>query len=131
MYEDSLYEIEETSASVLVKGLIDQGQIEPSCEDQSEEIEDKLSNACEKKLTSKGKSYKTLPYQRKSSRHTTSWIRVLILENLKGKEMPWTHKRNGLMKPTKPTMICWNHLMTQTHPITSLTYVTVSTNSVE
>ena len=59
MYEDSLYEIEETSASVLVKGLIDQGQIERSWEDQSEETEDKLSNARERKLTSKGKSYKT------------------------------------------------------------------------
>ena len=42
MYEDSLYtlsEIEETPASVLVKGLIDQSQIEPSWEDQGKETE--------------------------------------------------------------------------------------------
>ena len=62
MYEDSLYtlsEIEETPASVLVKGLIDQSQIEPSWEDQSTETEDKVSNARERQLTFKGKSYKT------------------------------------------------------------------------
>ena len=63
MYEDSLYtlgsEIEETPASVLVKGLIDQSQIEPSWEDQSKETEDKVSNARERQLTFKGKSYKT------------------------------------------------------------------------
>ena len=71
MYEDSLYEIEETSASVLVKGLIDQGQIERSWEDQSEETEDKLSNARERKLTSKGKSYKTEIFHRdRASQYT-------------------------------------------------------------
>ena len=62
MYEDSLYtlsEIKETPASVLVKGLINQSQLEPSWEDQSKETEDKVSNARERKLTSKGKSYKT------------------------------------------------------------------------
>ena len=63
MYEDSLYtlgsEIEETPASVLVKGLIDQSQIEPSWEDQSKETEDKVSNARERQLTFKVKSYKT------------------------------------------------------------------------
>ena len=71
MYEDSLYEIEETSASVLVKGLIDQGQIERSWEDQSEETEDKLSSARERKLTSKGKSYKTEIFHRdRASQYT-------------------------------------------------------------
>ena len=145
MYEDSFYtlsEIEETPASVLVKGLIDQSQIERSWEDQSKETEDKVSNARERQLTFKGKSYKTdilhrnratqyTVYQRKSRKHITSWIRMLILENLKGKEMSWIHKKNSSMKHTRPTMISWNHLMTQTHLITGLTHVIVNTNSVE
>ena len=70
-------------------------------------------------------------YQRKSSGHTTSWIKVLISENLKGKEMFWIHKRNSSMKYTKPIMICWNHLMTRTHLITGSTHVIVNTSSVE
>ena len=51
MYEDSLFtlsEIEETPASVLVKGLIDQSQTEPSWEDQGKETQDEVSNARER-----------------------------------------------------------------------------------
>ena len=74
MYEDSLYtlsEIEETPASVLVKGLIDQSQTEPSWEDQGEESQDEVSHACERKLTSKGKSYQTeMLYRNRASRYT-------------------------------------------------------------
>lgn len=62
MYEDSLCtlsEIEGTPASVLVERLISQSRVEPSREDQGKETQDEVSNARERKMTSKWKSYQT------------------------------------------------------------------------
>ena len=60
MLEDSLWtlsEIEEMPALVLVRGLINQSQAEPSSDDQGEENQDEVPSVCERKLTSKGRAY--------------------------------------------------------------------------
>lgn len=137
----TLSETEGTPASVLVRGVISQGQVEPSLEEQGRETQDEVSNARERKLTSKGRAYQmeiftrkdwlnTQLYQRTLSRHILLWSRVLTLENLKGRDI-LEHKWNISMKPTRLIMNCYNLLRKMKHLVTGAIFVIVNKSNVD